>query len=270
MTESGKSNNGRLRVLKNPQTDSDAAANDSTPPKSRGIETCPRCFGTGMEIIPGEGARRCDCDTPQSVQRLIRAARIPVRYKECRLENFKHGDGDDSNYWVHKAAETYVAEYPGVRGGILFMGPAGVGKTHLAVAILQELIITKGVPGLFYQFGALLKEIQASFNPVSQMSELDVLQPVFDAEVLVLDDLGASKTTDWVRDTMMQIINTRYNDQRITIFTTNYLDKPLKHQPETLEERIGVTLRSRLYEMCSAVLMSSDDYRQTHLKQHFF
>ena len=103
------------------------------------------------------------------------------------------------------------------------MGTVGVGKTHLSIAILRSLV-EKGTPCLFYEFGALLKEIQSSYNPVSQTSELRVLVPVYEAEVLVLDELGAVKPTEWVRDTMMQIIGTRYNQRKLTIFTTNYTD----------------------------------------------
>jgi DNA replication protein DnaC len=104
------------------------------------------------------------------------------------------------------------------------MGPVGTGKTHLAVAILRQLIKRYRIHGLFYQFGALLKEIQNSYNQTTQASEWSILQPVLDAEVLVLDELGVSKPTDWVRDTMLHVINSRYNDNRITIFTTNYRD----------------------------------------------
>ena len=109
----------------------------------------------------------------------------------------------------------------------------------------------------------LLKEIQASYNPVSQTSESKVLAPVFEAEVLVLDELGAVKPTDWVRDTMMQIINTRYNNRRLTIFTTNYFDDHHHHPAdEILEDRIGVRLRSRLHEMCKTVIIEGADYRR--------
>ena len=147
--------------------------------------------------------------------------------------------------------------------GLLFIGPVGVGKTHLAVAILRELIDRYQINGLFYQFGALQRRIQDSYNPISQASEMTVLQPVFEADVLVLDELGASKPTDWVRDTMMQIINTRYNDKRMTIFTTNYADKRgEKDAIENLEDRIGVALRSRLYEMCRTVEIVGEDYRK--------
>ncbi len=116
---------------------------------------------------------------------------------------------------------------------------------------------------MFYDSGAPLNEIQDSYNPVSKTSELKVLARVYGAEVLVLDELGASKPTDWVRDMMTQIIGTRYNNQRLTIFTTNYTDARCHPAEETLEDRIGVRLRSRLYEMCKAVFIEGEDYRRT-------
>jgi len=117
---------------------------------------------------------------------------------------------------------------------------------------------------MFYEFGSLLKEIQNSYNPLSQSSELKVLAPVFEVDVLVLDELGASKPTEWVRDTMMQIINARYNDKRLTIFTTNYHDRPYNQTEETLADRIGERLRSRLYEMCKSVVIEGEDYRRKY------
>jgi DNA replication protein DnaC len=91
---------------------------------------------------------------------------------------------------------------------------------------------------------------------------LKVLAPVFQADVLVLDELGATVPTDWVRDTMYQIINRRYNDNKLTIFTTNYLDERRSDKEQVLEDRIGTRLRSRLYEMCKTVVMDGDDYRK--------
>jgi DNA replication protein DnaC len=167
------------------------------------------------------------------------------------------------------------------------MGPVGVGKTHLAVAILKGLI-EKGVPCLFYESGSLLKQIQDSYNPISNTSELRVLAPVYQAEVLVMDELGSTIPTDWVRDTIYQIINTRYNDKKLTIFTTNYLDEIPQPAPQTsdqervnrklstrikelttLEERIGTRLRSRLYEMCNKVAIEGEDYRKQLDRRRF-
>jgi DNA replication protein DnaC len=243
---------------------SDEDAVIAQPATERG-ETCPVCFGTGMQIVQ-DGARRCDCQAKDQRQRLFEIARIPPRYQHCSIHNFFNVEHETSKYlaldWSRKFIEEYLETGREDGRGLLFIGPVGVGKTHLAAAILRELIQHYGVRGLFYQFGVLLKEIQNSYNPVSQTSELGVLQPVFDADVLVLDELGASKPTDWVRDTMMQIINTRYNDKRITIFTTNYRDERSNDKAETLEDRIGSALRSRLYEMCKPVVIEGEDYRK--------
>jgi len=222
---------------------------------------CSFCYGTGMEVLPGKGARRCHCRTSDSRAKLLEAARIPRRFAECSLSNYRPASNNGSQLRAFSYAYQLVREYPAVDRGLLFMGTVGVGKTHLTVAILRGLI-EKGVPCLFYEFGALLKEIQGSYNPLSQTSELKILAPAFEAEVLVLDELGATKATDWVRDTMTQIIGARYNGRKLTIFTTNYFDERLGDQDETLEDRIGARLRSRLYEMCKTVRVDGDDYRR--------
>jgi DNA replication protein DnaC len=215
-----------------------------------------------MEVVAGKGARRCYCRTLDMQSKLLEAAHIPRRYKECSLSNYDPVKNNSSQLLAFNYAYRLVREYPAIDRGILFMGTVGVGKTHLSVAILRQLIEKKGVSCLFYEFGTLLKEVQNSYNPVSQTSELKVLTPVIEAEVLVLDELGASKPTDWVRDTMMHVINTRYNDRKLTIFTTNYLDARRTEKEETLEDRIGVRLRSRIYEMCRTVFIEGNDYRQ--------
>jgi DNA replication protein DnaC len=223
---------------------------------------CSFCYGTGMEVVPGEGARRCRCRAEDTRKRLLEAARIPRRYEGCSLGNYQLGANNGSQLRAFNYAYRLVREYPSADRGLLFMGPCGVGKTHLSVAILRELIEKKGVSCLFYEFGSLLKAIQNSYNPISRTSELKVLAPVIEAKVLVLDELGATKPTDWVHDTMMQIINTRYNDKRLTIFTTNYVDERGQPSEETLEDRIGTRLRSRLYEMCRTVVVDGEDYRR--------
>ena len=223
--------------------------------------TCQYCFGTGMEVVEGRGARRCRCRTQNIQAKLLEAACLPRRYQECLLSNYQPAKGNNSQLLALTLSHRLLREYPAVDRGLLFMGPCGVGKTHLAASILRGLV-EKGFPCLFYESGALLKEIQSSYNPVSQTSESRVLEPVYEVDVLVLDELGATKPTDWVRDTMMQIINTRYNDKKLTIFTTNYLDRRRSEREEILEERIGVRLRSRLYEMCKTVHVEGDDYRK--------
>lgn len=223
---------------------------------------CSFCFGTGMEVVLSKGARRCRCHAEDARKKLLEAARIPRRYEGCSLGNYQPAANNGSQLRAFNYAFRLAREYPSADRGLLFMGSCGIGKTHLSVAILRELIEKKGVPCLFYEFGSLLKEIQNSYNPVSQTSELTVLSPVIEAEVLLLDELGATKPTDWVRDTMMQVINARYNDRKLTIFTTNYTDTRRQPSKETLEDRIGARLRSRVYEMCKSVVIEGEDYRR--------
>ena len=222
---------------------------------------CDRCFGTGMEIVSGKGARRCVCRLSDLRRKLFEQARVPRRHEECSFSNYHPATDYASQVLAFKQAYRLVREYPAIGRGLLFAGPVGVGKTHLAVAILRGLV-EKGVPSLFCEYGSLLKEIQDSYNPVSRTSEMSVLAPVYEAEVLVLDELGASKPTEWVLDTMTHIIGRRYNDKKLTIFTTNYTDERQTPAGETLQDRIGVRLRSRLYEMCGTIFIDGEDYRR--------
>jgi len=246
-------------------------------------EVCTECFGTGTKLDPEKGAILCPCRKQNRSKQLLANARIPRRYTACSFASFKAAP-DTSQDHALLYAKTLVVDYPAVDRGLLFIGPAGVGKTHLAVSIIKGLV-EKGFACVFTEFGSLLKQIQDSYNPISQTSELRVLAPIYEADVLVLDELGAAVPTDWVRDTMYQIINKRYNDNKLTIFTTNYTDEaPLTNadsvtrsfskkvsskEMTTLEERIGSRLRSRLYEMCIKVQLDGEDYR-THMGRRRF
>jgi DNA replication protein DnaC len=222
-------------------------------------DVCQKCFGTGMEVVEGKGARICSCRKLRSERGQFEGFGLPNRYKGFHFHNYKPQSA--SQEVAQEFALKLTTEYPAVERGLLFMGSVGVGKTHLAVSILKGLT-ERGFSCRFCDFGSLLKEIQDSYNTNTQTSELGVLAPVLNAEVLVLDELGSSKPTDWVRDTMAHIINTRYNSKKLTIFTTNYADERPGDGKEILEDRIGVRLRSRLYEMCKTVTMDGKDYRR--------
>ena len=229
------------------------------PAKDEAPDSCPICFGAGMEIVPGKGARVCSCQRNNAHASTLEKAKLPQRYAGCHFNSYSASD--PSQVRALKLSTQFTMEYPAVERGLIFMGPVGVGKTHLAVSILKGLT-ERGFTCLFYEFGSLLKEIQDSYNSNTKTSELAVLSPVLNADVLVLDELGASKPTDWVRDTMAHIINTRYNDQKATIFTTNYPDERRNDREETLEDRIGIRLRSRLFEMCKTIEVKGNDYRR--------
>jgi DNA replication protein DnaC len=235
-------------------------------------KVCGKCQGTGWLLEDAGGsqvAKRCACYGERFKQSLLDQANIPRRYLNCRLENFEVHN--DSHRDALKISRQFVKNYPAQDVGLVFIGPCGVGKTHLAVAIIQELIRTKDASCIFYDFRDLIREIQSTFTPDSVLSESDVLAPVFQSEVLVLDELGAKRPTAWVEETVFTIINHRYNHKKMTLFTTNYPDTDeaedkrdsfYKKGDESLIDRIGVRLRSRIYEMCKVVEMGGNDYRK--------
>src|SRR2546427_1539902 len=236
-------------------------------------EICPQCDGTGWKSVSADSERRvtrCDCRLQARGYALLTSARIPKRYEHCELSNFEFDGPHNSLNPARMAACKFVEEYPVDDTGLLLIGRIGVGKTHLAVGIIKELIHSKGIGCLFYDYRELLKQIQNSYNSSVQATELEVLRPVFEAEVLVLDELGAVKPTEWVWDTVSLILNTRYNDNRTTIITTNFDDKPAgaiggprgAARDETLGDRIGERMRSRLHEMCRIIKMEGRDFRQ--------
>jgi DNA replication protein DnaC len=232
-------------------------------------DSCPGCHGTGWEYVEERFVRRCRCQSAAastSLEQLLKATRIPPRYAGCELTNYcPQGPANSESLGSQRMAllmcKQFIKEYPAVEQGLLLVGPVGVGKTHLAVSMLKDLTRTRKASCLFYDFRDLLKSIQDSYNPVSQTTEQRILSPVYEADVLVLDELGAAKPTAWTQDTMTHIITTRYNNKRTTIFTTNYTDAPSPLE-ESLTDRVGERLRSRLYEMCKAIQLLGNDYRK--------
>jgi DNA replication protein DnaC len=217
-------------------------------------------------------------------------SRIPTRYEQCDFDNFDTGIYDveaEAPAWNRSleqaklVTQAFARDFPtGSETGILLMGPCGAGKTHLAVAALKQIVL-RGHNGLFYDYRELLKEIQGSYNPESQSSELGVLEPVLTADVLLLDDLGASKPSLWALETVGHILNSRYNARRVTILTTNYPDSPEPadapmpravrlpsgqavsgSREDSLADRLDKRIRSRLYEMCRKIDLIAPDYRQ--------
>lgn len=237
-----------------------------------GIATvCAECGGSGWKLSrqgQWETMVRCSCRRGKEPSGLVRAARIPARYQHCTLENFcveNTAERDPGLRIARDRTRNFIDLYPAVKQGILFMGKTGTGKTHLAVAALKELIRTKHARGVYFDFLDLVQQLQMSFDANGRRE--DILGPVVEADLLVLDELGAGKLTPWVMDLMYYVVNTRYMAERVTIFTTNFWDQAQKPGDETLADRISARIRSRLQEMCDKVELRGEDYRAQ--RSHF-
>jgi DNA replication protein DnaC len=246
-------------------------------------ETCPKCGGTGYQIIERDGvsaAARCDCVNIGRSQRIENAAGIPPLYRNASTENFVLPSDNpiarNALGSVLLQVRAFVREFPVTdKPGLLFVGDPGTGKTHLASAVLRALI-SRGYDGLFYDYQRLLEQIRSGYDKTSESVDREALRNSLDSEILLLDDLGAHRVTDWVEDTVTSIITHRCNNRKPLIATTNLpdpdaggslqekqLNSPSGYTARvTLAERIGMRARSRLFEMCKIIKMPAvEDYR---------
>lgn len=244
---------------------------------------CEKCGGTGFVIVEKHGissAERCSCAAAGRTRRNTERAAIPPLYRDASFDNFVLPADNpiqrDSLALVMTQVRAYTREFPLTqRPGLLLLGEPGTGKTHLAVAALRSLI-EKGFEGLFFDYQNLLQRIRSSYDPASGTADREAYSAALDAEILLLDDLGAHRVTDWVEDTITSIITYRCNNKKAIIATTNLPDPdagsvivqrsqmvPGKTEYRiTLQEKIGIRARSRLYEMCKVIKMPAiEDYR---------
>ncbi|HUA60436.1 MAG TPA: ATP-binding protein [Verrucomicrobiae bacterium] len=245
------------------------------------VPVCPKCGGSGFIIVEGanlSGAKPCDCRSLHRAERLEDQAQIPPLYRQTSFDNFKVPGPENpiarrELTTVLLAVKTYVREFPNEsRPGLLLIGEPGTGKTHLAISALRE-IISKGFECLFTDYQSLLNSIKSGYDPASDSSDREAYRAALDADVLLLDDLGAHRVTGWVEDTVTSIVTYRCNHRKPLIATTNLPDGdagssvvqqgPLgKDYRRTLAEHIGARARSRLFEMCTVIRMPLvEDYR---------
>jgi DNA replication protein DnaC len=214
-------------------------------------------------------ALRCACRRHEPSEADLSAAGMPQRYLHCTLENYEPLNNLQRDALA--VARSFTDSYPAHERGLLFTGHCGVGKTHLATAMLRELVLEQGVRAVFVDYQDLLKRIQLTFSRSGGgVTEEEVIGPVLEAELLVLDDLGARRTTPWAEETISHLLSVRYNEQRVTIITTNLQDieaeagskEQLPGGNVMLSERVSERVLSRLHEMCRIVFVDGPDHRR--------
>ena len=256
------------------------------------MSTCEKCSGVGWVIVPGEKdgverALRCECQrvSGTSLDQLLSAADIDRAYARLSLDSYE--PYNEKQREALKICRKYVEVFPnleevfGFYKGLLFAGPCGTGKTHLAVSVLKG-VLEKGYRGQYIGFLELLRKIKESYDPNSETSTLEVLQPILESDVLVLDDFGSHHITGWIKDTVFDIVNYRYRKEKPMIVATNLM---LEHESSssdnsrvgsdkytrrakisadgTLEERLGPAVVSRLFDSCVVMEVDGRDHRRT-------
>jgi DNA replication protein DnaC len=212
------------------------------------VATCPddRCDGSGF--LYDEGARRardCTCRPRRLARRKARklAGVIPKRYQGVSFDRWPVTQINPTVVGqVRKYVDTLEAQLDAGRG-IWFQGDNGTGKTTLAMLISAEAL-RQGHSVAIYSLPRLLGLLRDTFKEGSETSLVTLCDGLAAVELLHIDDVGAEQSTPWVLEQLYSIVNTRYEDKRPLVLTTN-----LKTMDE-LREQIGPRTTSRIIDIC--------------------
>lgn len=234
---------------------------------------CPVCGGTGWLIRrdpeKGELAQRCACLQEDTLHRRAEKAGIPPRFLHVDLKSYMPQKEHESQQQVFTAIERFVRDYPAVpdNKGLLLLGSVGLGKTRLLCGIGNALLKKSNQLSLAYiDWNDLIREMGSGESAQNRsFSDINTLvQRLVGVDVLLFDELGASRVSPWVHDYIYYIINKRYNHQKMILGASNFLDRPGERLTETLSQRLGERIRSRLYEMTQAMELTGVDYRRQY------
>jgi DNA replication protein DnaC len=232
---------------------------------------CGDCDGTGNVLLTNEKGYSSvsPCPTCGVIRRnvkLYNLAGIPVKYsKVLQVDACLNLKGIDSSFQtaLKYAKEQFVKKYPRNKG-FLLMGPSGTGKTHIAIGTISELTLQYGVQCIFTDFFHLLSDLRQAYSEGTPENE--IILPLIEAEVLVIDELGKGRSNEWELNILDQLISKRYNTSRKTLATTNYVTREFARTKadnnEILEARVGERIASRLFEMCEMIHLEGRDYRK--------
>src|SRR5438128_10479445 len=234
---------------------------------------CPSCHGQGRLYARDERGyevlRGCACGSDPRRLALLTGLRLPPKFLNRTLAGYA-GISPDQKIALARARR-FVDEFVPAAAGqraLLFCGPPGSGKTHLLAAMLRELALRKGVRGRYEEFFLLLSDIRDGFS--RGLSSREWLEPLRQVKVLAIDEIGkGGKNREFEQGVLDEIVSVRYNAGRPTLLATNY---PRVGAPwsfgaegevrETLEQRVGQRIYSRLHELCDLVDVVGPDHRQ--------
>ncbi|MCA1718770.1 MAG: ATP-binding protein [Actinobacteria bacterium] len=186
---------------------------------------------------------------------------LSKRMKGYALDNFDHYVSPATTRARIKVDE-YLKNWEENREagrGLYFCGGVGTGKTHLAVAVMNEIMARKRVPSLFVTVPEFLDNLREAYMiPGRDLDEW--MDTVKNADLLVLDDLGSERPTEWVRERLFVIVNHRYREALPTLFTSNI-------GPKDLASQLGERTASRIIAMCDWISLEGEDYREAIVRE---